>query len=162
MTRFKPRTSGARSDLATTILWLQIICKIEALGNPPPPMKGSIRKIIQLYFPLVSTDLSFTTAADFVWIGARWAITMLLCWCWCWWRSRWGKGWASLLLHRQGMSSKTVLNEPFRVSFSSFSSFRLLKVIMSNIKYCWWLDSNCRSMVMEATTLTTEPQRLPI
>ena len=36
MTRFKPRTSGARSDLATTILWLQIICKIEALGNPPP------------------------------------------------------------------------------------------------------------------------------
>ena len=29
------------------------------------------------------------------------------------------------------------------------------------IKYCWWLDSNCRPLELEATTLPTVPQPLP-
>ena len=29
------------------------------------------------------------------------------------------------------------------------------------IKFCWWLDSNYISLVLEAVTLPTEPQPLP-
>ena len=33
---------------------------------------------------------------------------------------------------------------------------------MIYIKVCWWLDSNCRSLVLEATALPTEPPPLSI
>ena len=32
---------------------------------------------------------------------------------------------------------------------------------MFNINFCWWLDSNCRPLELEATALSTEPQPLP-
>ena len=46
-----------------------------------------------------------------------------------------------------------------------FLYFRLFNTVDSKQmldKACWWLDSNCRSLVSEATALPTEPQPLPI
>ena len=49
-------------------------------------------------------------------------------------------------------------NGPFRPLFCWFLSF--LKLTFS-INFCLWLDSNHGSLVLEATTLPTEPQPLP-
>ena len=43
-----------------------------------------------------------------------------------------------------------------------FSSFRQLTVNMFILKSCRWLDSNLRPLGLEATTLPTEPQPVPI
>ena len=42
-----------------------------------------------------------------------------------------------------------------------FSSFQLFTVNILNIISCRWVDSNCESLVLEATVLPTEPQPLP-
>ena len=50
-------------------------------------------------------------------------------------------------------------NWPFPASFLSlFSAFQQLTVNMFIIRFCRWLDSNCRPLASEATALPTEPQ----
>ena len=48
-----------------------------------------------------------------------------------------------------------------RPIFSLFSSFQCVQLTESIQKICWWLDSNRRSPVLEASALPTEPQPLP-
>ena len=50
------------------------------------------------------------------------------------------------------------INGSFLASCSLFLSF-----LWNNwcIKFCWWLHLNCGSLVLEATTLPTEPQPMP-
>ena len=46
-----------------------------------------------------------------------------------------------------------------------FLYFRLFDTVKSkqmHIKVCWWLDSNRRPSLLEATALLTEPQPLPV
>ena len=49
-------------------------------------------------------------------------------------------------------------DEPFLASFSLFLSFLLYNW---QIKFCQCLELNCRSLMLEATALPTEPQPLP-
>ena len=51
---------------------------------------------------------------------------------------------------------------PFPASFSLFSSFQQFTVNMLIVKFCQWLDSNGRLLVMEATALPTEPLPQPV
>ena len=46
--------------------------------------------------------------------------------------------------------------------FSLFSSFEHLTIHLFIIIFCQSLDSNCGPQVLEATSLPTEPQSLPI
>ena len=48
-----------------------------------------------------------------------------------------------------------------RPLFSLFSSFQQLTENLFIIKSCQWLDSNCGTLVSEATILPSEPQPLP-
>ena len=53
-------------------------------------------------------------------------------------------------------------NGPFSASFSLFSSFQCSwKSTNVQFKFCQWLDSNRGPLVLEVTTLPTEPQPLP-
>ena len=52
---------------------------------------------------------------------------------------------------------------PFPASFSlNFGPFNKVKSKYDYLKFCRWLDLNCRPLVSEATALPTEPQPLPI
>ena len=55
-----------------------------------------------------------------------------------------------------------VKNGPFPAFFLYFRLFNTVDSKQMLDKACWWLDSNCRSLVSEATALPTEPQPLPI
>ena len=43
-----------------------------------------------------------------------------------------------------------------------FCLFNTVDSIQLFNKFCWWLDLNCGPLVLEATTLPTEPQPLPL
>ena len=54
------------------------------------------------------------------------------------------------------------LMDPIPACFSVFSSFQYILLIQLIVnKICRWLDSKSESMVLEATTLPTEPQPPP-
>ena len=51
-------------------------------------------------------------------------------------------------------------SRPIFLYFRLFNSVDIKR--MFNVNFWQWLDSNCGSLVLEATTLPTEPQPLPI
>ena len=58
-------------------------------------------------------------------------------------------------------NSPNVQNGPFPASYFFILSFQQLAVNMFITKFCQWLHSNQRSLVLEVAALATEPHPLP-